>query len=462
MIPLQQILAKTLKKITPAKQELAKEKKLAQKIAAQIMAMKGSHEKVEIVGSIARNTHLRNDRDLDIFVLYPKELPRKEFEEEGLRIGKAVFKGHKWEKAYSEHPYIRGEINGFRVEVVPSYNIADSSLMQSAVDRSVLHNNYLVKKMEERHKGEARLLKQFMKGIKCYGADLSSNSFPGYVAELLVLKYGSFAKTLEAAAHWKNGEAIDIENYYAEGDAQKKFGWHFTVVDPVDRNRNVVAALSLNQYARFIAASRAFMKKPSINFFFPKKHSAWSQVKLRQFLKKTELVAISLSYPKGVIEDIMWGQLRRFSHKIKTFSGLEGFEVKRSSEWLEKERHMVMLFEVESTELQKAEVKIGPEAFDEKNSEAFLSAHKQMLAGPRIEKGRWVIEVQRKHTELEAFLSQLLKKLRGAEKEAMGKALGKNAKIMSEKEIAALYKKSEGFRQFLTAYLKGKEEFLDY
>jgi len=33
---------------------------------------------------------------------------------------------------------------------------------------------------------------------------------------------------------------------------------------------------------------------------------------------------------------------------------------------------------------------------------------------------------------------------------------------MGEKEIAALYSENRGFQQFLTAYLKGKEEFLDY
>ncbi len=458
---MQKIFQEVLEKITPSEKEMRNEKLFAQELIKKISGTRGRHEKAELVGSIGRNTHLKGDNDLDIFVFYPESLERGNFEKEGLALGKAVFRGHKWEKAYSEHPYIRGKIKGFEVEIVPAYSIRNAEKLKSAVDRSAFHNNYLLQKIPGKEQ-EVRLLKQFMKGVKCYGADLGSNGFPGYVAELLVLKYGSFAKCVHAAANWKSGEIIDIEGQLTEEEAHKKFGSHFIVIDPVDRNRNVAAALSQNQYARFISACRAFAKKPSINFFFPKPHKPWPQKKLLAFLKKTELVAISVGYPSGIVEDMMWGQLRRLAKKISTACGTYGFTVERYSEWLEHKKRLIILLEVESAKLPKAKVLTGPEATDERNSQAFLKAHPKPLSGPRIEKARWVLEVEREYTEITQFLWGLLKKLKKEERKGVRKALRRGAKIMGEGEIAKLYRKSRGFSEFLTSYLKGEEDFLDY
>ncbi|MBI4210493.1 MAG: CCA tRNA nucleotidyltransferase [Candidatus Diapherotrites archaeon] len=459
---MEKILDKVIWKITPTREEIVREKKFAEKIIGAIGSVRGKHLRAELVGSMARNTHLRGDNDLDIFVFFPENLSREEFEKEGLHTAMSVFRGHKWEKAYSEHPYIRGKINGFEVEIVPAYDVASAENLKSAVDRSAFHNKYLLREMKPGHEREIRLLKQFMKGVKCYGADLSTNSFPGYVAEILVLKYGSFANTLKAASGWKPGEVVDVEGHLGAEEARGKFGSHFVVIDPVDRNRNVAAALSQNQYARFIAAARAFLQKPSMNFFFPKPHRAWSVEKLKRFLRKTELVAIATGYPKGIVEDIMWGQLRRVGRKMAAMCEAQGFAVKRSAEWLEHARHMFILLEVESTQLQKAKILRGPEATDRMNSEAFLRAHPNPLSGPRIENSRWVLEVERKYTHVEPFIKDALKKLKTEEKGGIRKALNKRAKIMHENEIIALYRKNAGFRQFLTGYLKGEEEFLGY
>ncbi len=456
------ILKKVLQRITPTRAEAQKELAFAEKTIKKIGLMKGGHVRAELVGSIARGTHLRGDNDLDIFVFYPEHMERSEFERAGLAAGKAVFRGHKYEKAYSEHPYLRGKIGGYEVEIVPAYDIKSAEGRKSAVDRSSLHNKYLIAHYKEGQRSEARLLKQFMKGVKCYGADLSANGFPGYVAEQLIIKYGNFIGAVKAAADWKHGEVVDTEGYWEPEDARKKFNSHFILVDPVDRNRNVAAALSANQCTRFIAACRAFAKRPSTSFFFPKPHKAWSRAKLLAFLKKTELVAAELGYPKGIVEDVVWGQLRRFGRKIAGFCRGADFIVKRSDEWLEHGKRMVILLEVESTELQKAKILRGPEATDKANSEAFIKAHPKPLAGPRIEDGRWVLEVERTDTNLEKFLQKVLGRMKREEKGGIRTALKKRAKVLGEKGIAALYAKSKGFRQFLTGYLKGEEGFLDY
>jgi tRNA nucleotidyltransferase (CCA-adding enzyme) len=43
-----------------------------------------------VVGSIARDTWTREDRDLDIFMLFSPELPREDLEERGLRLARSI------------------------------------------------------------------------------------------------------------------------------------------------------------------------------------------------------------------------------------------------------------------------------------------------------------------------------------------------------------------------------------
>jgi len=457
----QKLLNRVLKKITPGTKENNAQNLLAERIIRQISEAEGRHVDVLLCGSNARNTHLKGDHDLDIFVLFPEKLDREEFEHEGLRIGKKVFRGKQWEKAYSEHPYIRGVIDGFDVEIVPSYKVEKGELLQSSVDRSVFHQRYLQKKLGAKKRQEIRLLKQFLKGIKAYGADIKASSVPGYALELLVLEYGSFLKALKNMSKWKQGTVIDLEKLLGKKKALEKFrGAPLIIIDPVDRNRNVAAALSLNQFSRIIAASKAFLKKPDMKYFFPRREKPWKIARLKKMLGKKELVAVKIGYPKGALSDIVWGQIQRLARKLKKQLKREEFEVLRNEAWTDEEKDIVLVFEVESLELQKAAVKRGPFVTDEKNSRAFLEKHTRLISGPRVEKGKWVIEVPRKYTRIEKLLQDFLKKEKHVEKAPLKRALNKTCRILQEKQIMELYKKNKEFAGFLSGYLKGEEEFL--
>jgi len=458
---MEKLLKSVLRKVTPTEKERARERALAERIIKQIKEAEGKHGDVMLCGSIARDTHLRGDNDLDIFVLFPEKMPKEEFEKEGLRIGKRVFRGLQWEKAFAQHPYIRGNIEGFDVEIVPSYKVSKAELLQSPVDRSPFHNKFLQNKLDEKHKGEIRLLRQFLKGIRAYGADIKASSVPGYVVELLVLRYGNFLETVKAIARWKQGRVIDLQGHYPEKEARKQFGGaQLIVVDPVDKNRNVAAALSLNQFSRIVAASQAFLRKPSERFFFRRKERPWSVSKLRKMLQKKELVAVKLGYPKGALPDIVWGQIQRLARKLETQLALNGFKVVRSEAWTDEKQVIVIVFEVESRILQRSHVKFGPFVTDEENSKAFLQAHRKVIAGPRIEKGRWVIEVPRKYVNIERFLQEFLRREKKVEKQVLRRAINKLCRILQEKDLIELFKQNKLFAVFLSNYLRGEEEFL--
>src|SRR3989344_785889 len=102
MPSLEKILQSVLETVKPSEQEFRKEMEKAEELIKRIYKLEGKHVKAVLGGSLARSTHLKGDRDIDIFVLFPSHLSRQEFKKEGLRIGKQVFNAGKFEIAFSE------------------------------------------------------------------------------------------------------------------------------------------------------------------------------------------------------------------------------------------------------------------------------------------------------------------------------------------------------------------------
>ena len=102
-----------------------------------------------VVGSIARDTWVKGDRDLDVFMLFSPDLPREVLEAEGLALARSVarkFTDTFCEK-YAEHPYINATIESIDVDLVPCYNVASAASIQSAVDRTPFHTRYITEKI---------------------------------------------------------------------------------------------------------------------------------------------------------------------------------------------------------------------------------------------------------------------------------------------------------------------------
>ncbi len=457
---LSKILSRVGARITPTPTELVEEKKMVEHLLHRIRAEKGPHVDVQLCGSVARNTHLRGDKDLDIFVFYPPTLSREKFEKAGLALGHKIFGKEFHEEAYSEHPYVRGILSGFDVEIVPTYKVAHAHEKLAAVDRTPFHAAYMRKKLSKEQCRDVRLLKQFLKGISVYGADVKMQGVPGYLVEILILQYGSFASALESISQWREHTISDVENHYPTRNDAKTLFPHapLIVIDPTDRSRNVAAALSLNQLARFIAATRAFLKKPSEKFFFAHENEPISLREMQSILRAEEFIGISFSYPKGLLEDMAWGQLRRLAKKIGNGLIEKDFCLRRSFEWTNGKDACVILFDVENPILQSSKLRFGPPLSDAIASARFLAAHKAPLSGPRIENGRIVIVEKRKIVKVGDTLVLETKKCAQSENGELKSPLAK-AKTLSEKQLVALSKKEKDFARAFGHFLKGKEWF---
>ena len=395
-----------LKKIKPSREEEEELKRISREIIKEIREIAkniDSRIKVELLGSCSRNTWLRYEKDIDIFLIFPQEYPKDKLEKIVERIGAKVLKN--LQKKYAEHPYVKGEYKGYEVEIVPCYACKSAENIISAVDRTPFHNEF-VKRNISGKEDEVRLLKQFLKGISCYGAEAKVEGFSGYLCELLVIKYGSFENVLKNASKWKFGEVIQLD----EKKLRKKFSSALIFIDPVDKNRNVASALSEEKLALFIYASKQFLKQRKETFFFPKERKISKEEALIKFKERgTELIAIIFSKP-DVVDDILYPQLKKFIKNIKKVLKEKEFFVEGIFFSVEKEKVAVFI-ELRSIEIPQAKLHFGP-FVNSSHESNFLNKYKNnamKLTEPFIIGKRWAIVLKRKYNNAVSFLKEFLK-----------------------------------------------------
>src|SRR5579872_1045968 len=385
------------RKITiPTKKEEENTKELAEFLLKKVRDEAAKYSQVvtvELGGSFAKGTWLKNQMDFDIFVKLKIDTDEKSFEMIGKKIGFNSMKKFKPHVRYSEHPYVEAEIKGTRVNVVPCYDV-EKGQWKSAADRSSFHTKFVLEIFDNTKRNEVRLLKKFLKGIGIYGAEIAKEGFGGYVAEVLVHNYGSFLGVLEAASNFTQGQAI--------GNPSKKFETALTLVDPIDSNRNLGTAISAQNFGKFILAARAYLKKPSLAFFNGKKPV--SDAKNLQ-----NVIVVKFDYKKRS-PDIIWGQVKRGATALSGQLELGGFHVLRKSATTDEKSEAAMLFLLHSTTIEKSMVKNGPDVFRKSESESFILRNSKNKLTWVDDDGRILSLQQREFHEAKKFLQSILKK----------------------------------------------------
>ncbi len=382
-----------LSKITPKDDENSRINEVVEKVQRKILDVAKSM-KIEIepklVGSVAKDTHL-TDPDIDIFVIFPTSTKREDLESYGLTIGTKIL--DESEKRYAEHPYVIGKYNGLTVEIVPCYNIQDSSQKMSAVDRTPFHTSYIVEHIKKEQKDQIRLLKQFQKGIGVYGAESEIEGFSGYLCELLVLHYGDFKNIIANAKDWKKGMIITFN----DGD-YARFNETLIVVDPVDSNRNVASALSQENFAIFIHACKEYNAKPRIEFFFPNDTVPKTLEELEEIIKirGTTLLGIVFEAPR-TLSDILHSQLRKSMRGIVKF--LENYDFYLIAWDYFVDGEILLLFEFEVFSIAPIKLHRGPPV-GHPNAPDFFKKwidSPKLISGPFIKDSNWYVDIKREY-----------------------------------------------------------------
>ena len=453
------VLKGVLKKIKPSKAETAAMATLYKKVIAAASKNKGVRPL--ICGSVEKGTWLADRRELDMFLLFDPAVSREELEKKGLDAAKkiiAALKG-KYVIAYAEHPYLKGEISfqkkSYGIDIVPAYDVPDPSKIKSAVDRTPHHVKFVKQKLTEKLGDDVRLLKAFMKASGCYGADTKSRAFSGYLCELLVIRYGSFLDVLRATAIWKAGYVIFLSGKPDFEQAFQKFRAPLIVIDPVDPNRNVAAAVSAESFFSFIQASAQFLRLPTAKHFFPAETKPYSLVEVAKAVSARRSRLYIVKFPKpDVVDDVLWPQLRRAVQLVGKVLEEGGFRVLRGGEWAD-DRICTLLFELEVWQVPKVVKHVGPTVYSHKQSDAFLQHYSNRPAF--VENDCWVVETGREHTVALLYLKEFFAQ---SEKELLARGLpnklvsGKFTVDSGDGAIKLMKALPDGFRTFVREYFE--------
>jgi tRNA nucleotidyltransferase (CCA-adding enzyme) len=467
---LEEVCVEVLKRVTPSESERKKVQALAKKLTEKVE--KSAKEKrleaeVRVEGSVAKNTWLRDCPEIDVFIKVPAATPKEAFGTVCLEIAKKATEGYKQTERFAEHPYLEAITDDdVFVNIVPCYIVKRSNWI-SATDRTPFHTDYIKPLLDEQKGGEVRLLKRFMKGVGVYGAEIKVGGFSGYLCELLVLNYGSFIEVLRSAGNGKERTIIDYEEYY-EGreEIKKSFEEPFVMVDPVDKQRNVAAAVRKERLDEFIAASREFLKAPDIKFFYPPEVEALEPPELVNKINAQGSTIVFISF-KGIsaVPDVLWGQLYKSQRSLRKLIQQYDFTVLRDAVWSNEKNLNMFIFEVENRFLPNIKRHLGPPLRKKQDCEKFLQKHlgaDSTVSGPQIEEGRWVVYVKRKHLDVVNLLNEKMGDGGGrvGVAEVVSKAVADSMEIMVNDEALKLYSVSPEFAKFLTEHLEGKPRWL--
>jgi tRNA nucleotidyltransferase (CCA-adding enzyme) len=442
-----QIIEKqVLKKIIPSNEDQTKLKQIVKDLIEEVKketVRSNLQISIELVGSTAKGTYLKDGIDIDLFLLFPITVTRKKLEETGLSIGRSILKNQ--EECFAEHPYIRGAFKGVKTEIVPCYKIESASQKLSAVDRTPLHTKYGKEHLTASHKTEVRLFKQFLKGIGCYGAEAEIEGFSGYLCEILIIKYSTFYSILINAQYWKYGEKLSLIK-----EKSPHFNTPLIFIDPVDKERNVASALSKEKFTLFVKACKDYINKPSFTFFFPNKIIPWSIEKIKQSIEKRKIIAIKIEKPH-IIPENLYPQVRKAVRSIRELCERYDFKIQDSKFYIDNMVVYMILFPEKMT-ISTTMIHKGPPVKLKKNAEEFCTKwinDPRTIRKPFKKDNRLYLEIKREYTDIKNLL----------EKQLINLSLGKHIDKIVQKNYTILEKNdllTDNLRIFWTGYLDNK------
>jgi len=431
---------------------------LAKDISSEVEGVTG----VSLEGSAAKDTWIKGRAEADVFIHFDSNVPKPDLEKRIIELGSEIIQrlGGVPRLMYADHPYVEGMINGVTVDIVACYDVEPPNWI-SATDRTPYHTRYVVENLKPGQEDEVRLLKGFMRGCGVYGAEIKVKGFSGYLTELLTLAYGSFPEVLKAAANWHPPIIIDLEQYYdsSEEVAELFRGNPLIVIDPVDKARNVAAAVSETRLSEFILASKLFLKKPSIKFFEEEKERKITIKEIRRLSKDRNFAYIFFRMREEKPPDVIWGELKRSEDGVKRALERLGFTVYRSGSWTDERRYGLLIFELDRSSLTRYALHKGPPVHLE-NAEEFVELWMRRGIGPWVDGDRVFVLRARDETRVSRLLRMEIERggvaiSRGILDYVKSGKLGENLE-----RLIKLAKKREDLLRFLFEFLEAKSSFL--
>ena len=381
-------------KYYPSEKEIDRISQVYSQISSRVGEV--SNLDTELVGSSSRNTFVSGLGDIDVFLMFPREVESSELEKRGVAVGEEVFEsfGVEHHVEYSEHPYVQGRLDGLDVEIVPCHDV-ESGVVKSSVDRSPHHSRWMRDNLTELQKEDIVLLKQMLDSAGLYGSSLKTRGFSGYLCELLVHQYGDLRSLLQGSQDWSREMRTDP----AGVDTGHGFESEFVVIDPVDPERNVAAVLSEDNLARFMLLASDFERGPSAEFFEKDDREPDRLAVRKEIERRREVLVLEFDVPDKP-EDVLHPQMRRLQSKLVSVLEREEFRVFESGFYIEDRARLVMEVDPDRT---GAGSQRGPSVFhDSDHVEAFRDSHGQLY----VEDSRLMAREERELTDVRQVIKR--------------------------------------------------------
>ncbi len=350
-------------------------------------------------GSIAKGTFLKDDYDVDLFVIFDYSYKGKDISK---LLGKAI-KNLRIKKVHGSRDYYQ-LYNKLIFEIVPVLKVKDYKKIENVTDMSPLHVNFVNKNANKKIKDDIRLAKAFCKAQGIYGAESYIRGFSGHILDILVIHYKGFINLLRKASRWKDKEIIDIKKYHKdvlfELNKSKTQG-PLVIVDPIQPDRNAAAALNKENYDIFRKKAKEFLKRPSESFFIKKKID---ETELKKIAGKDYLIILEIKAKKGK-EDVVGSKLKKALDYLLKGLGNNDFNILyKDWEW-DKKLKAKFYFIIKKERLSKEILHPGPPISKKEHLDLFRKLYKRTITKNR----RVYAKVKRKYLEPKKLLKDLIK-----------------------------------------------------
>ncbi|MEK6909138.1 MAG: nucleotidyltransferase domain-containing protein [Nanoarchaeota archaeon] len=320
---IQRVVSEQIKKLKPdveAIKELNKRSKdFIAKLEKEISKAKVNAD-VFVGGSFAKGTLLKADNyDVDIFVRFDAKYENISDMLDKFLRNLNINSDTNIERVHGSRDYFivrLRDMPGY-FEIIPVMKIRKPTEEKNVTDLTYFHGPY-VKKRISKLEDQVRVAKKFLKAQEVYGAETYVKGFSGYTVELLIIKYKSFVKMLKELIKVTSEKrlVIDLAKHYKKINEvfiqlnEAKIHSPVILIDPTYKERNALAALSHDTFAKFQDSARDFLRNPSLKFFENKDISIDS-VRKKAESKKLDFVSIHLGTDKQA-GDIAGTKLKKF------------------------------------------------------------------------------------------------------------------------------------------------------
>ena len=387
-----------INKISPSKREHKKVNSLINIFLKKIKT-KLKDAVPEVGGSMAKDTWLTGDHDIDLFIKFPYD---KYINKDISRLLQERLKGIKYDVMHGSRDYLQIKQGKYLFELIPVLDITHHSKHENITDVSPLHAQYV--KRNNKDPSQIRTFKAFLKANNLYGAESYIKGFSGYVAELLVINYNNFQNLIENASNWKSQKVIDMGEYYKNekevlNNINKDKMGNLILIDPVQPERNAAAALSTERYFEFVNLCKKYLKNPSKEFFELKEFNIKN---LRKKSRKNKLITYVIN-PLDGKPDVVGSKILKVFNHIKDKINLIGFNIIESNwQWKDK---ALLYYIVTNKKLPNYINHLGPYIKDTENVKKFREKWKKI----HYDKDRVYVRIKQVNNTIDKFSKFLLK-----------------------------------------------------